>query len=184
MFQICQKLRRGLFIMNVTFHLPRNEYCPGASGDRHGSNGPVKVYISGYAKLVVQCRPAGYPCGSGVKLQRNRFAVVVNHDDRGLSISHPGIDVLLLCRKKIDLRSPPQRLQLGAQPAQSLNVREHRLLIGSAARRVKGISRIAWESTWKVAAIVRVAAARHSYFVAVIEHRYSSDCHQECLSQL
>src|SRR2546426_12620849 len=55
-----------------------------------------------------------------------------------------------------------------AKSEQRLHVRENFLLIPRAARSRERVVRIANPSTWKIAPVVRIAAARHSDLVAVI----------------
>src|SRR2546427_2581317 len=55
-----------------------------------------------------------------------------------------------------------------AKSEQRLHVRENFLLIPRAARSRERVVRITNPSTWKIAPVVRIAAARHSDLVAVI----------------
>src|SRR2546428_10515670 len=71
-----------------------------------------------------------------------------------------------------------------AKSEQRLHVRENFLLIPRAARWRERVVRIANPSTWKIAPVVRIAAAWHSDLVAVINLRNAPQREREPECQL
>src|SRR2546428_11783888 len=71
-----------------------------------------------------------------------------------------------------------------AKSEQRLHVREIFLLIPRAARSLERVVRVANPSTWKIAPVVRIAAARHSDLVAVINLRNAPQREREPECQL
>src|SRR5437879_6717634 len=71
-----------------------------------------------------------------------------------------------------------------AKSEQRLHVRENSLLIPRAARSRERVVRITNPSTWKIAPVIRIAAARHSDLVAVINLRNAPQREREPECQL
>src|SRR2546426_9759458 len=71
-----------------------------------------------------------------------------------------------------------------AKSEQRLHVRENSLLIPRAARSRERVVRITNPSTWKIAPVIRIAAARHSDIVAVINLRNAPQREREPECQL
>src|SRR5271155_429955 len=73
-----------------------------------------------------------------------------------------------------------QRNVFAAQSQQTLRVRKYFLLLWRAARCVEGVLPVAGPATGEVVAIIRILAALHADFVAVIKFRNSAQRKQQC----
>src|SRR6185369_6565410 len=133
-FQICQKLSRGLFM--VVLSLRRHSSCDENRGraSRHcnAQNVLVDSGVHDYSERISQRRSTLEPCRSNVELSGYRSRIVVYDDDNRLARGHSRISVLLAGNIKVEQRTAPQGFVLGAKTGERSQMLECRFFSGSA----------------------------------------------------
>src|ERR1041385_3666391 len=114
MFQICQKLKRGLFMKDSfdRIYMMVQRHCSCINCDRTPRKCCAKVaanYIQGraFTQTVVQCLPESKMGARQVELDFCRFIVVIEDYDNCVVASHTRVGVLLLGNVEINERASP-----------------------------------------------------------------------------
>src|SRR6185295_503974 len=176
-FQICQKLKRGLFIAKVapfsrlyliSFH---RDHARRARRQRNAQHRSLQANLARRAQTVNETRIGSDAYRRGVELNRLILPGVVKDDDDRIGRRRARKRIMLIVYAERQQLAAPQWRKLAAQLDDAAQVIEDLALLGRAAIAAKGIVLILRPAAGKIAPVIRVSAARQRNLVAVVYQR-------------